>query len=145
MDYARQIADKFATNHHEVLIDSDDMQGYLADLVHQQDEPVADWVCVPLYFVSKLARDSGVKVVQVGEGADEQFCGYDSWMTYLRFYQKFWQPYTSMVPKLLCRAIGSLATNWAPATRGAGAQGVEALVRAGRGQELFWSGAECLP
>jgi len=141
LDYARQIADKFATNHHEVVIDSDDMQGYLADLVHQQDEPIADWVCVPLYFVSKLARDSGVKVVQVGEGADEQFCGYDSWMTYLKFYQKFWQPYTSMVPKLLRRAIGSLATNWAPATRGGRAQGVEALLRAGRGQELFWSGA----
>ena len=90
LDYARLVADKFATNHHEVLIDSQDMQGYLANLVHHQDEPIADWVCVPLYFVSKLAKDNGVTVVQVGEGADEQFCGYDSWMTYLQFQEKFW-------------------------------------------------------
>ncbi len=141
LDYARQVADKFTTNHHEVLIDSADMQGYLADLAHHQDEPIADWVCVPLYFVSKLAKDSGVTVVQVGEGSDEQFCGYDSWMTYLDFHRKFWRPYTSMVPKLLRRGIGSLAKSWTPTTRGAGAQGVEALLRAGRGQELFWSGA----
>ena len=141
LDYARLVADKFATNHHEVLIDSQDMQGYLANLVHHQDEPIADWVCVPLYFVSKLAKDNGVTVVQVGEGADEQFCGYDSWMTYLQFQQKFWQPYNQYVPQLLRRGIGSLAATWAPTARNAGAQGVEALLRAGHGQELFWSGA----
>ncbi len=141
LDHARLVADKFQTNHHEVLIDSRDMQGYLADLVHHQDEPIADWVCVPLYFVSKLAKDSGVTVVQVGEGADEQFCGYDSWMTYLSFHEKFWQPYHRYTPQLFRRGIGELVKTWAPTARGAGAQGVEALLRAGRGQELFWSGA----
>jgi len=80
-------------------------------------------------------------VVQVGEGADEQFCGYDSWMTYLRFHEKFWQPYHRYTPQLLRRGIGNVAKTWVPTTRGAGAQGVEALLRAGRGQELFWSGA----
>jgi asparagine synthase (glutamine-hydrolysing) len=44
-----------------------------------QDEPLADPVCVPVYYVSKLARDSGVIVGQVGEGADELFCGYPHW------------------------------------------------------------------
>ncbi|MEK9724575.1 MAG: asparagine synthase (glutamine-hydrolyzing), partial [Rhodospirillaceae bacterium] len=83
LDYARAVAERFNTDHHEVLVDSRDMQGYLTDLIHHQDEPIADWVCVPLYFVSKLARESGVTVVQVGEGSDEQFCGYDSWMRYL--------------------------------------------------------------
>jgi len=141
LDHARLIADTFKTNHHEVLIDSSDMQGYLADLVHHQDEPIADWVCVPLYFVSKLAKQSGVTVVQVGEGSDEQFCGYDSWMTYLKFHRKFWQPYHRWVPGPLRRAVGGLAKTWAPSERSAGAQGVEALLRAGRGQELFWSGA----
>ena len=45
-------------------------------MVHLQDEPIADPVCVPVYYVSKLARDNGVIVAQVGEGADELFCGY---------------------------------------------------------------------
>ena len=36
-------------------------------------------MCVPVYYVSKLARDNGVIVAQVGEGADELFCGYPTW------------------------------------------------------------------
>ncbi len=141
LDYARLIADKFKTNHHEVLIDEGDMMGYLDDLVHHQDEPIADWVCIPLYFVSKLARDNGVTVVQVGEGADEQFCGYDSWMTYLRFFEKFWDPYTKTMPGPIKKLMGSLGRSLAPATRGRCGQIAEALHRAGTGQELFFSGA----
>ena len=90
------------------------MLNYLDDLVHHQDEPIADWVCVPLYFVSKLAKDNGVTVVQVGEGADEQFCGYDSWMKYLKTYSSFWGPYTRYVPNFLRKLIGTIAQTCAP-------------------------------
>ena len=76
LEYARRIAREFKTNHHEVLIDESDLLEYLPDLIYHQDEPIADPVCVPLYYVSKLARDNGTIVVQVGEGSDEQFCGY---------------------------------------------------------------------
>ena len=34
---------------------------------------------MPVYYVSKLARDNGVVVCQVGEGADELFWGYQHW------------------------------------------------------------------
>lgn len=141
LDHARRVSEKYQTNHHEILVDENDMLAYLDDLVHQQDEPIADWVCVPLYFVSKLAKDKGVTVVQVGEGADEQFCGYDSWMTYLKTYATFWDPYCKWVPKPLRSVIGSLAKKLAPAKRAAGAQMAEALHRAGTGHDLFWSGA----
>lgn len=141
LDYARRVAAEFKTNHHEVLVNAADMQGYLHDLVHHQDEPIADWVCVPLYFVSKLAKDSGVTVVQVGEGSDEQFCGYDSWMTYLNVHRRQWTPYNRLVPGSAKAAIGKLAAAFAPMARGKGAQVAEALVRAGTGRELFWSGA----
>lgn len=141
LDYANQIAKRYKTNHHEILVDETDMLNYLDDLVHHQDEPIADWVCVPLYFVSKLAKDNGVTVVQVGEGADEQFCGYDSWMTYLKTYSSFWDPYTKYVPKFLRSIIGSCARLLAPTRRGPGAQMAEALSRAGSGHDLFWSGA----
>ena len=53
-------------------------------MVRLQDEPIADPVCFPVYFVSKLARDNGVTVCQVGEGADELFWGYPGWKTSLR-------------------------------------------------------------
>ena len=141
LDYARKIAEQFKTNHHEVLINSSDMQGYLRDLIHQQDEPIADWVCVPLYFVSKLAKESGVTVVHVGEGSDEQFCGYDSWMSYLSAHASFWQTYNKVTPAPLRRAIAAMASRAAPTKRAKGAQIAEALLRAGTGRELFWSGA----
>src|SRR5437660_594220 len=76
LDSARRIARDFKTNHHEVVISASEMQKFLPDLVFHQDEPIADPVCVPLYYVSKLARDSGTIVVQVGEGSDEIFSGY---------------------------------------------------------------------
>jgi asparagine synthase (glutamine-hydrolysing) len=141
LEYANQISKQYNTNHHEILVDEDDMLDYLDDLVHHQDEPIADWVCVPLYFVSKLAKASGVTVVQVGEGADEQFCGYDSWMKYLKTYSSFWDPYTNYVPDFLLKAIGAIAKIFAPTERGVGAQMAEALSRAGTGHDLFWSGA----
>ncbi len=67
------------------------MKNFLPELVFHQDEPIADPVCVPLYYVSKLARDSGTIVVQVGEGADELFSGYDKYVKYLRLYERFWR------------------------------------------------------
>ena len=83
-DSANQIARQFGTNHHEISIKKKDMIDYLPKMIHSQDEPIADWVCIPLYFVSKLAHDNGMKVVQVGEGSDEQFCGYSGYMAYLK-------------------------------------------------------------
>jgi asparagine synthase (glutamine-hydrolysing) len=105
--YARQIAERFATNHHEVIIDHKQALDYIPELVHSQDEPIADWVCVPLYFVSKLARDSGVIVVQVGEGADELFCGYPLYLASLTV-QRLW-PWLAKVPPSLWQMGGALA------------------------------------
>ena len=50
-------------------------------MIHLQDEPIADPVCVPVYYVSNLARRHGVIVCQVGEGSDELFWGYPNWKT----------------------------------------------------------------
>jgi asparagine synthase (glutamine-hydrolysing) len=87
--YARQIRDLFKTNHHEVVINSDTFLEFFPKMVYHQDEPLADPVCVPLYYVSKLARDNGTIVVQVGEGSDEQFCGYTSYARVLKLYYRF--------------------------------------------------------
>ena len=59
LESARRIARDFGTNHHEVIIAEDEMHDFLPQLVFHQDEPIADPVCVPLYYVSKLARDNG--------------------------------------------------------------------------------------
>jgi asparagine synthase (glutamine-hydrolysing) len=90
LDSARSVAKRFATDHHEVVIGQKDMRKFLPDLIFHQDEPLADPVCVPLYYVSKLARETGTIVVQVGEGADEIFAGYDWFRKYVRINELFW-------------------------------------------------------
>src|SRR6185436_3655000 len=77
LESARSIAENFKADHHEVMIGRKEMQSFLPELIFHQDEPIADPVCVPLYYVSKLARETGTIVVQVGEGSDEIFGGYD--------------------------------------------------------------------
>jgi asparagine synthase (glutamine-hydrolysing) len=74
--WARRVAKKFDTDHHELIISEHDAFSFFSQMVYYQDEPLGDVVCIPLYYVSKLARDAGIKVLQVGEGADELFCGY---------------------------------------------------------------------
>jgi asparagine synthase (glutamine-hydrolysing) len=115
------------------------MREYLPSLVFSQDEPIADWVCIPLYFVSKLVRDSGTVVVQVGEGSDEQFSGYRSYMMYLDMYRRFWRPF-SWVPRPARRAAAALARGLAGLTDTQDLY-LDLIDRAGREREPFWSGA----
>jgi len=140
LEYAQQVSREFKTNHHEILIDEADMKGYLDALIHSQDEPIADWVCIPLYFVSKLAKDSGVTVVQVGEGSDEQFCGYASYMGYLDLYKKYWSPYRKFMPGPLQSLIAGVAGQIGRQIPRAEVY-TDILQRAARNREHFWSGA----
>jgi asparagine synthase (glutamine-hydrolysing) len=139
LDTARDIARRFATNHHEVLIGEREMRDFLPELVFHQDEPLADPVCVPLYYVSKLARESGTIVVQVGEGSDELFSGYNKYVKYLRLYERFWR-HTERTPLSARRAAGAFAQPFVRAATGK-AEAVELVRRFGAGEALFWGAA----
>ena len=136
LEAARRIARDFKTNHHEVIISEAEMTKFLPDLVFHQDEPIADPVCVPLYYVSKLARDSGTIVVQVGEGADEIFSGYENYVRHLRIYEKFWQ-HAERLPQALRRAASAVTR---PALEATGRKRVEIelIRRLGASEPLFW-------
>ncbi len=77
--FARQMANQVGSEHHERLLNVNDFLEFLPKMVYLQDEPLADPVCFPVYYVAELARDNNVTVAQVGEGADELFWGYRSW------------------------------------------------------------------
>ena len=140
LDYASRVAKEFKTNHHEVLIDEGDMLGYLDDLVHHQDEPLADWVCVPLYFVSKLAKDSGVTVVQVGEGSDEQFSGYNSYRLYLQIHRQFWRAFKAL-PGPARRAAAFVTRKITCSHTPRLDRIADIMSRGAKHQELFWGAA----
>jgi asparagine synthase (glutamine-hydrolysing) len=132
--YARRMAALVGADHHELALTVDDLVDFLPTMVRLQDEPIADPVCVPVYYVSKLARENGVIVAQVGEGADELFYGYESWRTLYDL-----QRYDDLpVPRLAKRAL-------AAGIRAAGfshRREYEYLRRANLGQPVFWGGAE---
>ena len=75
LHYARQVSQAIGANAHEIVIDERDFFGALPRLIWHEDEPIAHPSSVPLYFVSKLARES-VTVVLTGEGSDELLAGY---------------------------------------------------------------------
>lgn len=74
--FARKVAEKLGTDHHEIRIGRQEYMDFLPELVYYTDEPLADRACIPLYYVSRLAAQH-VKVVLSGEGADEVMAGYD--------------------------------------------------------------------
>ena len=75
LEYAREVARVIHADSHEITIDDRDFFGALPKLVWHEDEPIAHPSSVPLYFVSKLAREH-VTVVLTGEGSDELLAGY---------------------------------------------------------------------
>lgn len=136
LESARRIAREFGTNHHEVIIGEEEMLDFLPQLVYHQDEPIADPVCVPLYYVAKLARDNGTIVVQVGEGADEIFSGYENYVRHLRIYESFWQ-HAERVPKVMRNAASAMARPVLEAT-GRKRAAIELIRRLGANEPLFW-------
>jgi asparagine synthase (glutamine-hydrolysing) len=141
LDYARVIAKRFETDHHEVVIDVSDLRDFIPDLIHHQDEPLADWVCVPLYFVSKLARENGTIVVQVGEGSDELFHGYRHYLRHARLQRQLWEPLRRL-PVPLRRAAADCAEA-AVLRLGRGRQYADVFRSAARSELPFWGGAIC--
>ena len=134
LEFARQMASRIGAEHHEYRLGVDELVDFLPRMVHLQDEPIADPVCVPLFYVAKLARDNGVTVCQLGEGADEIFIGYPNWLQALERQRMDDWP----VPRFLKRGASAALT-----LAGYGhAWQTEYLRRGGAGQPLFWSGAE---
>ncbi len=72
--YARQIAERFATDHTEFVVRPEAIET-LPLLVRHYEEPYADSSALPTYYVSKLTREH-VTVALNGDGGDENFAGY---------------------------------------------------------------------
>jgi asparagine synthase (glutamine-hydrolysing) len=78
LQYARDVAARFGTDHHDLVL-RPDVVGIVEDLTWYLDEPFGDTSAIPTYMVSKLASEH-VKVVLSGDGGDELFAGYDKYV-----------------------------------------------------------------
>ncbi len=72
--YAREIAKRYHTDHHELVIEPQALD-VLPDMVKHFDEPFADAAAIPLWYLSRFTREH-VTVALNGDGGDEAFAGY---------------------------------------------------------------------
>jgi len=110
--YARQVADRYRTDHHEVVLGRDEFFSLIPRLVWHEDEPMAHPSSVALYAVSRLAGEH-VKVVLTGEGSDETMAGYNRYrMTAL--FRSFGKQWETFVPGAVRRAVAGGVKSAAP-------------------------------
>ena len=135
LNYAKLVSQKIGSNHHEKKLSKKDLIDIIEKMVYHQDEPISDPVCFPIYFVSKLARDNGVKVCQVGEGADELFFGYTNWARTSLINNVLKKPFfISPIKKILKKAMEILSIDYK--------YSYDLLSRSIKKLPIFWSGAE---
>jgi asparagine synthase (glutamine-hydrolysing) len=111
LPYARMVAQRYQTEHHELIVRPDAM-AVLPTLVQHYGEPFADSSAIPSYYVSKLTREH-VTVALNGDGGDECFAGYDRYLGTLvaeRYRRVPWlvrrgliEPVSSLIPDALPR------------------------------------------
>jgi asparagine synthase (glutamine-hydrolysing) len=78
LERARLVATRYDTDHHELIVEPD-VGEVLTQLAEVFDEPLADSSALPTYLVSQLASQH-VKVALSGEGGDELFAGYHTYV-----------------------------------------------------------------
>ena len=76
LPYARHVARHLDVPLHEVRVDSAHMAADLERMVYLLDEPLADPASLNVLYISRLARDHGIKVLLSGAGGDDLFTGY---------------------------------------------------------------------
>lgn len=134
LKYAGEVSKMFGTTHYEKIVSKNDLLSFIGQVVDIYDEPQSDTTAIPIYFISKLAKEKGIKVVLNGDGPDELFAGYNSNLKYTKlnsYYnavKKMPQPL-----KLLARKLVGIYDSSSPY--------YEMADRLVNGKMLYWPGA----
>jgi asparagine synthase (glutamine-hydrolysing) len=107
--YQRLMVERLGSAHHDVVVSRRDIAQVFPSVVAQTERPILRTAPAPLFLLSRLVREAGVKVVLTGEGADEMFAGYDLFRE--AKVRRFWarQPTSKLRPRLLERLYPYLA------------------------------------
>jgi asparagine synthase (glutamine-hydrolysing) len=98
LGYARAVAERYATDHHEFILTYGDIPELLPRLLFHLGEPLADPSIIPLYHLSQLTRQH-VTVALNGDGGDEAFAGYP------RYWLDPWADRYLRLPRFLTRGL----------------------------------------
>jgi len=101
--YQHRMVERLGCEHHEVLVSRGDIADCFPEVVRLAERPLLRTAPAPLFLLSRLVREAGIKVVLTGEGADEMFAGYDLFRE--GAVRRFWarRPDSELRPRLLER------------------------------------------
>jgi len=101
--FQRAMAAFIESDHREITVRRADIAGVFPEVVVHAERPLLRAAPAPLFLLSRLVHESGIKVVLTGEGADEMFAGYDLFRE--AKIRRFWgrQPASTIRPRLLER------------------------------------------
>ncbi|WP_299113607.1 asparagine synthase (glutamine-hydrolyzing) [uncultured Winogradskyella sp.] len=105
-DKSRVVAKMINSNHHEFIIDEDDLKNNIHDILVNFDEPFSDTAALPTHLLSEKTREH-VTVALTGDGGDEVFGGYNKY-----YIGKMNKRYTGVVPKGLHKTISRLSNKY---------------------------------
>jgi asparagine synthase (glutamine-hydrolysing) len=102
LPYAKLVADRYGTDHHELVVQPD-MASVIPEFVRHYGEPFADTSALPTWYLCQYTR-TGVTVALSGDGGDEAFSGYRrySHSQTARFVRQLPSP----LPSILAKTIG---------------------------------------
>jgi len=100
-EYARQIAQRYGTDHHEFIFRPEDLINVIEGVIYATDEPFADPAALPLYELARQTRKH-VTVALTGDGGDETLAGYRRYAL-----DKFLGPYANLPDWITQKAIPS--------------------------------------
>ena len=114
--YARQIATRYGTDHHEFIFRPDDLVRVIEGVIGATDEPFADPAALPLYELARQTRRH-VTVALTGDGGDETLAGYRRYAL-----DGLLRPYSALPAWLTQRAVPAAAgllpePSWIPEDR----------------------------
>ncbi len=132
--YSRKTAKILGAKNHEILLDQSHMETFLEQYAHYADDPNGDQACFPIFWLSKLTHDAGVTVIQIGEGSDEIFAGYDAYVRAAQLYEK-WRWLKNVPGAVKPAASGAVKALLGLVHLNSGKEFAERIIH---GQEPFW-------
>ncbi len=107
--FQRMMVSHLGSAHQDVVVSRSDIAAAFPAVITHTERPILRTAPAPLFLLSRLVQQAGIKVVLTGEGADEMFAGYDIFRE--AKVRRFWarQPGSRMRPRLLERLYPYLA------------------------------------
>nr|WP_321231931.1 asparagine synthase (glutamine-hydrolyzing) [uncultured Psychroserpens sp.] len=134
LKYAEKIAKRYDTNHFIKTVTPNDLLDFIPKITDIYDEPQADTTAIPIYFISQLAKQEGIKVVLNGDGPDELFSGYSNYERYVKTYQYY--KVANKAPNFLKQISKQVLDKVHP-----GKPLAEMAHRLANNQDFYWPGA----